>query len=70
MRLTITTSLRMVWVLLLVALPKRTEIDLDIQINNNPLCLLNVFIVYTYIYPILDGISFGYICNTFLVLVG
>lgn len=49
MRLTITTSLRMVWVLLLVALPKRTEIDLDIQINNNPLCLLNVFIVYTYI---------------------
>ena len=46
-RLTITTSLHMVWVRLLVPLPKRTGIDLDIQINNDPLYLLNVFIVYT-----------------------
>jgi hypothetical protein len=48
-RLTITTNLHMVWVLLLVPLPKRTGIDLDIQINNDPLRLLIVFIVYTYI---------------------
>jgi len=34
----------MVWVLLLVALTKRTGIDLDIQINND-LHLLIVFIV-------------------------
>ena len=36
----------MVWVLLLVPFPKRTGIDLDIQIND-PLRFLNVFMVYT-----------------------